>query len=123
MSLSVFLSGTGGGGGLLVAGRSAAEGACAYWGVESCCIALHVPGIDPVVRANWEQFVIPLSGVRFGRRGGGSPLDGLASGQLNISKKNWTPTEYALRISLRGTGPLLDILRISLREIKKFQGF
>ena len=68
MSLSVFLSGTGGG--LLVAGRSAAEGACAYWGVESCCIALHVPGIDPVVRANWEQFVIPLSGVRFGRRGG-----------------------------------------------------
>ena len=21
-------------------------------GVESCCIALHVPGVDPVVRAN-----------------------------------------------------------------------
>ena len=52
-------------------------------GVESCCIALHVPGIDPVVRAIWEQFVIPLSGVRFGRRGGGSPPDGLASRQLN----------------------------------------
>ena len=59
-----------GGGGFVVAGRSAAEGVCADWGVESCCIALLVPGVDPVVRANWEQFVIPLSGVRFGRRGG-----------------------------------------------------
>ena len=39
-------------------------------GVESCCIALHVPGVDPVVRANWEQFVIPFSGVHVGRRGG-----------------------------------------------------
>ena len=58
------------GGGKFVAGRAAAEGACADWGVESCCIALRVPGVDPVVRANWEQFVIPLSGVRFGRRGG-----------------------------------------------------
>ena len=39
-------------------------------GVKSCCIALHVPGVDPVVRAIWEQIVIPLSGVRVGRRGG-----------------------------------------------------
>ena len=54
----------------LLPGRSAAEGACADWGVESCCIALHVPGVDPVVRSNWEQFVIPFSGVRVGRRGG-----------------------------------------------------
>ena len=54
----------------MVVDRSAAEGVCTDWGVESCCIALHVPGIDPVVRAIWEQFVIPFSGVRVGRRGG-----------------------------------------------------
>ena len=68
-------------------GRSAAEGAESAWGVESCCIILQVPGIDPVVRAIWEQFVIPLSGVRFGRKGGESPPDGLASRQLNYNTK------------------------------------
>ena len=57
-----------GGGGLVV--RFAAGGVCTHWGVKSCCLALHVPGVDPVVRANWEQFVIPFSGVRVGRRGG-----------------------------------------------------
>ena len=57
-------------------GRDPEPGATVYqrgwrWGGhESCCIALHVPGVDPVVRANWEQFVIPFSGVRVGRRGG-----------------------------------------------------
>ena len=55
-----------------VVGRDPEPGVTAYQqgGVESCCIALHVPGVDPVVRANWEQFVIPFSGVRVGRRGG-----------------------------------------------------
>ena len=31
---------------------------------------MYLPGIDPVVRANWEQFVIPFSDVRVGKRGG-----------------------------------------------------
>ena len=32
--------------------RSTPERVRADWGEESCCIALHVPGVDPVARAN-----------------------------------------------------------------------
>ena len=52
-------------------------------GAESCWIALHVPGIDPVVRANWEQIVTPFLAYVLGGWVGGLPLDGLARRQLN----------------------------------------
>ena len=54
--------------------RTTAERVRADWGEESCCIALHVPGIDPVVRANLGTDFCPFPGVRYGWLGGGLPL-------------------------------------------------
>ena len=55
----------------------------ADWGHESCCIALHVPGVDPVVRANLGTVCYPFPAVRCGWLGGGPPLGALVSRQLN----------------------------------------
>ena len=66
-------------------GRDPEPGVTVYQqgGEESCCIALHVPGVDPVVRANLGTVCYPFPDVRYGRLGGGAPLCGLVSGQLN----------------------------------------
>ena len=49
-----------GGGDWLLPVRSTAERVRADWGHESCCIALHVPGVDPVVRANLGTRLLPF---------------------------------------------------------------
>ena len=59
-----------------------------WWGGhESCCIALHVPGVDPVVRANLGTDCYPFPGVRCGWLGGGPPRGALVSRQLNMDFK------------------------------------
>ena len=54
------------GGDWLLPVRSTAERVRADWGHESCCIALHVPGFDPVVRANLGTSCYPFPAVRYG---------------------------------------------------------
>ena len=52
-------------------------------GHESCCIALHVPGVDPVVRANLGTCLLPFPCRTVWVVGGGPPLRALVSRQLN----------------------------------------
>ena len=64
-------------------GRDPEPGVTVYQQGESCCIALHVSGVDPVIRANLGTVCYPFADVRYGRLGGGAPLCGLVSGRLN----------------------------------------